>query len=99
MKIKVTDYSNGTHEFHAVDCVHQKTIHSSNGDSFFKEFDASNKKELINQIELWFNKDFASSNGMTPEEYIASGDGYECSTESGSDLHLFPCVKFSKEAK
>jgi hypothetical protein len=47
MKIKVTDYSNGTHEFHAVDCVHQKTIHSSNGDSFFKEFDASNKKELM----------------------------------------------------
>ena len=94
MKVKVIDYSNGTHEFHAVDCMHQKTIHSSSGDSFIKEFDASNKKELMHQIELWFNQDFAESNQMTGEEYLASGDGYECSTESGSDLHLFPCVKF-----
>jgi len=94
MKIKVTDYSNGTHEFHAANCNHKKTIHSGNGDSFFKEFDASNKKELMHQIDLWFNQDFAHSNGMTPEEYVASGDGYKCSTESGSDLHLFPCVKF-----
>lgn len=94
MKIRVTDYSNGTHEFHAVDCDHQKTVHFSSGDSFIKEFDASNKKELIHQIELWFNADFASSEGMTGEEYLASGEGYKCSTKSGSDLHLFPCVKF-----
>jgi len=94
MQVKVIDYSNGTHEFHAVDCVHQKTIHSNNGQSEIEEFDASNKKELIYQIELWFNQDFAGDNEMTPEEYVASGDGYICSTKSGSDLHLFPCVKF-----
>jgi hypothetical protein len=44
MKIKVTDYSNGTHEFHAVDCVHQKTIHSSSGDSFSKSLMLQTKK-------------------------------------------------------
>jgi hypothetical protein len=64
MKIKAIDNSNGTHEFHAVDCVHQKNIIGN--DQQVQEFDASNKKDLLHQIELWFNVDFASSNGMTP---------------------------------
>ena len=94
MEIKVTDYQNGTHEFHAIGCDHKKSNYFSEGDSFVKQFDASNKKELMHQIELWFNQDFASDYGMTPAEYIASGQGYKCSTTSGSELHLFPCVKF-----
>lgn len=92
MKIKAIDNSNGTHEFHAVNCVHQKNIIGN--DQQIIEFVASNKKELIYQIELWFNVDFAKDNQMTVEEYVALGEGYECSTESGSDLRLFPCVKF-----
>jgi len=94
MQVKVIDHSNGTHEFHAVDCAHQKTINSSNGYSNIEEFDASNKKELIYQIQLWFNKDFAADYEMTPAEYVGAGEGYKCSTKSGSDLRLFPCVKF-----
>ncbi len=92
MKIKWIDNSNGTHEFHAVNCVHQKNIIGN--DQQIEEFDASNKKELMHQIELWFNVDFAKDNQMSVEEYVASGDGYKCSTKNGSDLQLFPCVKF-----
>ena len=92
MKIKAIDNSNGTHEFHAVNCVHQKNIIGN--DQQIIEFVASNKKELIYQIELWFNVDFAKDNQMTVEEYVALGEGYKCSTKSGSDLRLFPCVEF-----
>jgi hypothetical protein len=51
-------------------------------------------KELLHEIELEFNKDFASSDGMTPEEYVESGQGYIASFEKDSDLRVFRCIKF-----
>jgi hypothetical protein len=91
MKVKQVTCNNGTTEYHAESCNHTNLYADG---SYIMEFNASNMKQLMHEIELDFNKDFASSEGMTDEEYCASGDGYKASLEKGSDLRVFRCIKF-----
>jgi hypothetical protein len=91
MKVKQVTCNNGTTEYHTESCNH--TSYYADG-SYIMEFNASNMKELKHEINIDFNKDFASDYGLTPEEYVASGEGYQASTKAGSDVRIFSCIKF-----
>ena len=91
MKVKQVTCTNGTTEYHAESCNHTNLYADG---SYIMEFNASNMKQLMHEIELEFNSDFASSEGMTQEEYCESGLGYKPSLEKGSDLRVFRCIKF-----
>ena len=89
MEVRSTDGSNGRWEFHAVNCKH-----NSSGWGEIIEVEATNMKELCHQLELWFNDDFAGDYGMTVEEYVAEGLGYQITTDKDSEFRVFPCCKF-----
>jgi hypothetical protein len=91
MKVRQVTCSNGRTEYHAESCNHTNLYAD---DVYMMHFNANNMKELLHEIELEFNKDFASSDGMTPEEYVESGQGYIASFEKDSDLRVFRCIKF-----
>ena len=89
--VKQVNCNNGTTEYHAESCNHT-SYHADS--SCIMDFNANNMKELKHEINIDFNKDFASDYDMTPEAYVASGEGYKASTQSGSDLRVFGCIKF-----
>ena len=91
MKIKAIHNSNCTTEYHKAECSHSKGIYHDH--AYEIEVEASNIKELIHKLELELNSDFAGDYGLTPEEYVASGEGYRIYTTKGADFRLFPCVK------
>lgn len=91
MKVRVTDGSNGTTEFHNCGCSHDK---GGFGYTYEIEMNATNLKELCHELELWANEDFASDYGMTVEDYVASGEGYRVGKEKDLAFRVFPCIKF-----
>lgn len=100
MKIKVISCNNGTTQYHAESCNHlARNAHFPDIEEM--EFNASSMKELIHLIEIEFNKDFASDEGMTPEEYVASGLGEKASFKNDEAIQVFRCIKFTnkKEGK
>ena len=90
MRIKQIVCTNGTTEYHAESCNHTNPYADA---AYIMEFNADSMKGLMHEINLDFNQDFASSEGMTPEEYVASGSAYIASFDKGSDLRVFRCIK------
>ena len=90
MKVKLVICSNGTTQYHAETCNHTSPYADFD---MVMDFNATTMKELFHEINLDFNQDFAHDYGMTPEEYVASRQGYEASFESGSVVQVFRCVK------
>jgi hypothetical protein len=100
MKIKVISCNNGTTQYHAESCKHlARNAHFPDIEEM--EFNASSMKELFHLIEIQFNNDFASDEGMTPQEYVASGLGEKASFDPNASLQVFRCIKFTnkKEGK
>jgi hypothetical protein len=91
MKVRQVTCSNGRTEYHSESCNHTNLYADG---VYMMHFNASNMKELLHEIELDFNQDFASDYGMTIEEYVESGQGYIASFEKDSDLRVFRCIKF-----
>lgn len=90
MRVRATDGSNGTTEFHNIKCKH-----NCEGYTYEIEVEADTFGELRRQLELIVNKDFASDYGMTVEEYISEGLGYKVATTHGYHaFRLFPCFTF-----
>lgn len=89
--VKQVCCSNGRTEYHAESCSHTNPYADG---VYMMDFNASNMNELLHEIELDFNKDFASDYGITIEEYVESGQGYIASFEKDSDLRVFRCIKF-----
>ena len=100
MKIKVITCHDGTTQYHAESCKHlARNAHFPLTEEL--EFNASSMKELFHLIEIEFNNDFAISEGMTAEEYVASGEGYKASFDANETIQVFRCIKFAnkKEGK
>lgn len=91
MKVRATDGSNGTTEYHNCECSHDK---GGFGYTYEIEVEASSIKELCRKLELEVNKDFAADQGMSVEQFMAEGLGYVVSTNKGYAFRVFPCVKF-----
>jgi hypothetical protein len=49
---------------------------------------------LCREVAIFFNSDFAQDNGVTAEEYVDSGEGYEVSTTATEGVRIMPCVRF-----
>ena len=100
MKIKVISCNDGTTQYHAPSCKHlARNAHFPDTEEM--EFNASSMKELFHLIEIEFNDQFANDEGMTPEEYVATGQGYKASFDPNETLQVFRCIKFAnkKEGK
>jgi hypothetical protein len=85
-------------EIHACGCSHSKARRSGT-ETFRHEYAGDSVKGLAHELELSWNSDLAGDNGMTVEEYVADGGGYQAGTAVGSAIRIMPCVKFSKEVK
>jgi len=78
-------------EVHACGCKHREKMF---GHKIRRKFKGGTMAELIRSVELDYNHDFAGDNGMTPEEYVDGGNGYEVGTGKGDSVRIMPCVKF-----
>jgi hypothetical protein len=97
MSIKYTwlDYQNGCHELHACGCNHTKKHKYGQPLNILARYDSTNLKDLCREVAIEFNSDFAQDNGVTAEEYVDSGEGYEVSTTATEGVRIMPCVRFA----
>jgi hypothetical protein len=93
-KYSWVNYNNGLHEVHACGCSHSKSFHSV-PDKYECSYVATNLKDLCREIAMEFNSDFAQDDGVTIEEYLDSGKGYEVSRTTKEGVRIMPCVKFN----
>lgn len=81
-------------EIHACGCAHSKAKRSGS-ETYQQEYAGNSVRELAHELEISWNVDLARDNGMTVEDYVADGGGYQAGTSPGSGIRIMPCVKFS----
>jgi len=86
-------YSDTACEVHACGCRHREKMF---GHKIRRNFKGDTMEELIRDVALDYNSDFAGDNGMTPEEYVDGGNGYHVGTEKNDEVRIMPCVKFGE---
>ena len=94
IKYSWVNYQNGCHELHACGCNHSKQGRGE-PDKYEVSYDSTNLKDLCREVAIEFNSDFAQDNGVTAEEYVDSGEGYEVSTTATEGVRIMPCVRFA----